>query len=221
MEAAAADGGNDQGIDLVFFDDTSESIIVLQAHCPENFEKKTPRSKWDAVVSSVPFIKDPENLAKSGRPDLSESILAIKEAHPEHTIEVGLISLGLKSQEIIDSVNAHQTTDKDSLIDYFYLPQEDIVAKYKALLSTERGIVEDTLTFSGKYIEDHGEYGRAWVGSVNAHELQRLHKEYNDELFAGNIRLFLGARKGGINEQIIKTAKEEPGSFWRSIMESQ
>ncbi|GJE57171.1 AIPR family protein [Methylobacterium thuringiense] len=49
---------------------------------------------------------------------------------------------------------------------------------------------------------------------MSAQELQRLHKEHNDELFAGNIRLFLGARKGGINEQIIKTAKEEPGSFW-------
>lgn len=50
--------------------------------------------------------------------------------------------------------------------------------------------------------------------AVSAEELQRLHKRHNDELFAGNIRLFLGARKGGINEQIIKTAKEEPGAFW-------
>jgi hypothetical protein len=41
-----------------------------------------------------------------------------------------------------------------------------------------------------------------------------LHKKYNDQLFAGNIRLFLGARKGGINEQMINTAKEDPGSFW-------
>jgi hypothetical protein len=52
------------------------------------------------------------------------------------------------------------------------------------------------------------------VGSVSAAELQRLHKAYPQELFSGNIRLFLGARKGGINEQIIKTAKEHPGLFW-------
>ena len=44
LEAAAADGGNDQGIDLAFVDDTSEEIVVLQAHCPENIDKKTPKT---------------------------------------------------------------------------------------------------------------------------------------------------------------------------------
>lgn len=214
LEAAAADGGNDQGIDLVFVDDTSEEIVVLQAHCPDNLDKKTPKNKWDAVVSSLPFIKDPTRLAKSGRPDLAESLRAMKDNHPEHTIEVGLISLGLKSQEIIDSVTAHQAETKENGVDFFYLGQEDLRAKYKALLNSEGGITEDTLKFSGNHIEDHGEYGRAWVGSVSADELQRLYKQHNDELFAGNIRLFLGARKGGINEQIINTAKEHPGSFW-------
>ncbi|GEO99050.1 AIPR family protein [Methylobacterium haplocladii] len=214
LEAAAADGGNDQGIDLIFYDDTSEEIVVLQAHCPDNTSKKTPKNKWDAVVASIPFVKDPQALISAGRPDLAESLRNMKEAYPEHTVIVGLISLGLKSQEIIDSVTAHQADSKATEVDYFYLGQEDIEAKYRALVNSERGIAEDTLSFSGDYIEDHGEYGRAWIGSVSAQELQRLHKEHNDELFAGNIRLFLGARKGGINEQIIKTAKEEPGSFW-------
>lgn len=212
LEAAAADGGNDQGIDLAFVDDTSEEIVILQAHCPENVTKKTRKEKWDAVVSSAPFIKNPDELTKAGRPDLAESLSAMKEAHPDHTIEMGLISPGLKSQEIVDSVTAHQNAE--SAWDYFYLSQEDLIAKYRALVASEAGIPEDTLTFASGYFEDSGDYGRAWVGSVNARELQRLHKKYNDELFAGNIRLFLGARKGGINEQIIKTAKESAGSFW-------
>ena len=214
LEAAAADGGNDQGIDLVFVDDTSEEIVVIQAHCPENTGKKTPKDKWNAVVIALPFIKNPDALAKAGRPDLAESLAAIREAHPGHTIELGLISLGLKSQEITDSVTAHQSSDGSDDVDYFYLAQEDLIAKYRSLVNAENGIAEDTLTFSGGHIQDQGDYGRAWIGSVTADELQRLHKEYNDELFAGNIRLFLGARKGGINEQIIKTAKENPGSFW-------
>jgi hypothetical protein len=106
IEAAAADGGNDQGIDLAFVDDTSEEIVVLQAHCPQNIDKTTPKNKWDAVVSSMPFIKDPASLAKSGRPDLAEALRAMTDDHPEHTIEIGLISLGLKSHEIVDSVTA-------------------------------------------------------------------------------------------------------------------
>ena len=214
LEAAAADGGNDQGIDLAFVDDTSERIVILQAHCPENTGKKTPKNKWDAVVSAAPFIKKPENLASAGRPDLAEAIQTMKVDYPEHTVELGLISLGLKSQEIIDSVTAHQGGSIGENTDYFYLSQEDVIGKYKALVNSENGIAEDTIAFSGSHIEDSGDYGRAWVGSVGADELQRLYKKYNDELFAGNIRLFLGSRKGGINEQIIKTAKDEPGAFW-------
>jgi len=162
LEAAAADGGNDQGIDLAFVDDTSEEIVILQAHCPDNTVKKTPKNKWDAVVSAVPFIANPDSLAKVGRPDLAEALRAMKEEHPQHRIELGLISLGLKSQEIIDSVTVHQNAIKNDSLDFFYLAQEDLEAKYKALVSSERGIVEDTLEFSGNYIEDHGDYGRAW-----------------------------------------------------------
>lgn len=214
LESAAADGGNDQGIDLVFVNDTSEEIVVIQAHCPDNTVKKTPKNKWDAVVSAIPFVRLPNSLVNAGRPDLAEYLQSIREDHPDYTIVMGLISLGLKSQEIVNSVTAHQSDKSSDNIDYFYLAQGDLVAKYRALVASEGGIAEDTLTFSGLHIEDSGDYGRAWIGSVSAPELQRLHKKYNDELFSGNIRLFLGARKGGINEQIIKTAKEDPGTFW-------
>lgn len=214
LEAAAADGGNDQGIDLAFADDTLEEIIIIQAHCPENTAKKTPKNKWDAVAGSLPFIKDPKLLEKSGRPDLAESLAALKEAHPDYSIAVGLITLGLKSQEIQNSVEAHSSDKKGSQFTHFYFAQEDIVSKFNSLVNSESGITEDTLTFCGTHFEDKGEYGRAWVGSVSASELRRLHKTHDDNLFAGNIRLFLGARKGGINEQIIKTATSDPGKFW-------
>lgn len=214
LEAAAADGGNDQGIDLVFADENAEEIIVIQAHCPTNLEKVTPKEKWDAVLSAIPFVKDASRLEKIGRPDLAETILTLRKDFPDYSIAAGLITLGLKSQQIADSVSAHQDDGDDKVLSYFHFAQEDIISKYKTLVSSERGIPEDTLHFSGGHIEDHGDYGRAWIGSVSAKELQRLHKAHNDDLFAGNIRLFLGARKGGINEQIIKTAKENPGSFW-------
>lgn len=214
LEAAGSDGGNDQGIDMAFADDNAQEIVIIQAHCPENFDKKTPKAKWDAVSSAIPFVHDPKQLAKAGRPDMAETIENLKESYPDYAVAAGLIALGLKSKEISDSVAAHQEDPHNSDMGYFYFSQEDILARYKTLVSSERGIAEDSLNFSGGYIEDTGEYGRAWVGSVSAVELQRLYKAHNDDLFAGNIRLFLGARKGGINEQIIKTAKAQPGTFW-------
>ena len=214
LEAAAADGGNDQGIDIAFADETSQELIVIQAHCPENLKKATPKSKWDALVAALPFVAAPENLSKAGRPDLAESLLDIKKAYPDYTVSAGLITLSLKSESIETSLKAHEAQRAYEDFNYFYFPQQDIVERYRSLVDSESGIPEDVLHFSGAHFEDSGAYGRAWVGSVSAAELKRLHSTYSDRLFAGNVRLFIGARKGGINEQIMKTAKEDPGNFW-------
>lgn len=214
LEAAAADGGNDQGLDIVFADDSSQEIVILQAHCPENFDKKTPKDKWNAAVSSIPYLNNPEHFAKIGRPDIAESLTALKKAHPDYSIAIGLITLGQKSDAIEQSVQAHQNDSTNKDIIYFHYAQQDIISKYKSLVEAEAGIPEDSQEFIGNHFEDSGDYGRAWVGSVSAGELKRLFEAHNVRLFAGNVRLFLGARKGGINEQIIKTAKETPGNFW-------
>jgi hypothetical protein len=212
LEAAAADGGNDQGIDIAFVDDAREEIVILQAHCPQNFFKKTPKAKWDAVVASIPFIKSPNKLKRTGRPDLAETLEGFNEAYPDYRYSVGLISLGQRSPEIASSVEAHASHTGE--IEYFYDGKEDIIARYKSLVEAENGVAEDVLQFSGQHFEDSGQYGRAWIGTVAAPELARLQTEYGERLFAGNVRLFLGARKGGINEQMIKTAQTHPGNFW-------
>lgn len=214
LESAAADGGNDQGIDIAFADASSEEIVILQAHCPENFTKNTPKGKWDAVVSAIPYIREPKLIANAGRPDLAEQLIALQKANPTFTYTVGLITLGKNSDQIDRSVAAHSKDPAYDGINFFHYSQKRVIDKYQSLINAEAGIPEDELRFSGDYFQDSGEYGRAWVGSVSASELKRLHDTHQDTLFAGNIRLFLGARKGGINAQIMKTAQASPGNFW-------
>lgn len=214
LEAAEADGGNDQGIDIIFADMSSQEIVIIQAHCPENTSKITPKAKWDALVSSLAYIKNPESLRDSGRHDLAELIENAVEAHPDFTFTTGLVSLGLRSQQIEKALIAQQKSKITSDFEFFYMAQENVISKYNSLIEAEAGIPEDTLSFDNGYFEDQGEYGRAWIGSVTSKELLRLSKKHNNELFAGNVRLFLGEKKGGINQQIIKTAKEKPGHFW-------
>lgn len=212
LDAAAADGGNDQGIDLVFIDEASESLMVIQAHCPGNTAKPTPKPKWDAVLASVPYVRNPKALRELGRNDLADLLESASTDHRDLSLTFGLISLGQKSDAIGNAVSVSKAHDPDS--SFFYSAQDEIIGQYKAIILDGGGVSEDHIDFSDNFFEDKGEYGRAIVGSVSASELQRLHKSYPQELFAGNIRLFLGARKGGINEQIIKTAKDRPGVFW-------
>lgn len=217
LEAAAADGGNDQGIDLVFSDPNSSQHYVIQAYCPDNENsrnKATPKKKWDAISSSIPFITNPEILANSGRNDLAELITDTFQKNPEFSVTFGLISLAKHNTDIETSIKAAKKSDVYKKYDFFQESQETIVEKYNELIEEEGGIPEDSITFSGSYFKDSDEYGMAWVGTVSAKELMRLHSTYQLKLFAGNVRLYLGARKGGINEQIVKTAQESPGKFW-------
>ncbi|MFM0648090.1 AIPR family protein [Paraburkholderia bryophila] len=214
LSSAAMDGGNDQGIDLVFADDSTRTVYVIQGHCGDNHTKVTPKGKWSDVLAAIPFFENTDALRQAGRHELADQIDSVKSENSEYAIAFGLVSLGRRNVSISKTVDATRGSKTFDKYQYFYLAQEDVKEQYNALVESERGITEDSLSFSGHFIEDSGEYGRAWIGNVSAKELIRLHKAYSNQLFAGNVRLFLGTRKGGINEQIIKTATETPGLFW-------
>jgi len=214
LESAAGDGGNDQGIDIAFADPATQEIIILQAYCPDAPDKVVPKAKWDALVAGVPCVRNPDLLRKGGRPDIAESIEKLKSSNPDYGLSMGLISLGLRSEAVTKSVAAHLSDPANCDVSFFVFTQQEIVSNYDALIDAENGIPEDELKFCGDYFGDSGNYGRAWVGSVSAEELQRLFKKHRNKLFAGNIRLYLGARSGGVNDQIIKTAQPTPGNFW-------
>jgi hypothetical protein len=214
LEAAEVDGGNDQGIDIVFADSASQKIVVIQAHCPENIEKNCPKNKFDAAVASLPYLKNPENLRNSGRSDLAEIVEDLIKTYPEYGFRIGLITLGLNNESIESAVSAQNAMHSNEELEYFFLSQHDLESSYTALIDAEGGVTEDDFSFDSDHYKDKGEFGSAWIGTVNSDELLRLYEKYENRLFAGNVRLYLGDRKGGINEQIIKTAKEKAGQFW-------
>lgn len=214
LSSAAMDGGNDNGIDLVFADDSNRTIYVIQGHCGDNHKKMTPKGKWSDVLAAIPFYEETKALRDLGRKELADQIDAVKSENVDYTVAFGLLSLGQHNAAIKKSVETTNSSATFKKYQFFYVAQQQVVDQYTALIESELGIAEDELTFSGGLVDSTGDYGNAWIGTVPASELIRLHKRYSNQLFAGNVRLFLGSRKGGINEQIIKTATETPGLFW-------
>ena len=214
LGSAAMDGGNDNGIDLVFADDSNRTIYVLQGHCGDNHDKVTPKGKWSDVLAAIPFVENTKALRDLGRNELADQIDLVKSENPDYVIAFGLLSFAHQNAAIKKSVETTNSSSTFNKYQFFYIAQEQVVEQFTALIDSEQGIAKDTLNFSGGLVESVGDYGRAWIGTVPASELIRLHRQYSNQLFAGNVRLFLGSRKGGINEQIIKTATETPGLFW-------
>jgi AIPR protein len=214
LELAGMDGGEDQGIDLVYADANTNQIYIIQSHCPENTKKKTPKNKWDALTACVPVYENPEIIKTQGRTELYEHISSIKTQYSEYTVIFGLISLGEKSDAIDKNSSNIKNSPTLGAYEFFYDSGDDIVNKYNALLSAEKSVPEDSIDFENGFIGHKGKYGQAWFGTVSAKELIRLRNKYRSEIFSGNVRMFMGARKGSINEHIVKTAKESPGLFW-------
>ncbi|MCD4501626.1 AIPR family protein [Chromobacterium vaccinii] len=217
LESASIDGGNDQGIDIVYADEQAQKIFIIQSFVPgseNNFKKPTKKEKWNELVACIPFVNDTTSLRASGRVDAADLIDEIKNDYPNFEIAFGLISLGIDNVEIQRALKA---TADDGIYDgyhFFFEHQEKIIENYNILIEEEGGIPEETIHFSGAYYKDEGAYGEAYIGSISSTELVRLHNSHPNKIFSGNIRFFLGARKGGINEKIIKTAQENPEGFW-------
>ena len=213
IDAASVDGPEDAGCDFIFVDKDQETIYVLQGYVSNRPEKTAGLKKWNALVSAISNIKNPISFQHAGRTDIYERL---KEVDTDNYILVfGLVTLAAKSDQITrQCLSTVSSKVYGSSVSFFYEYQETLYDKYLVAKAADRNVPEDTLSFDGNVADLKGGFGQAIVGSVSANELHRLHKKYENRLFEGNVRLFIGQRKGGINEKIVETAENRPGDFW-------
>ena len=190
-----------------FFRPTWARIIVTQ-HPRKNLTHL--RLPYQRLIRRTLFGKagrnDLANLVEETNADLEKGYEAI----------AGVVSLGSRSESINRLIIPHNEGKRFQPFRLFYEPFESIRNMYYALkVSEEGGVAEDQIRFAGdRYFEETGEFGRAYVGSLSAKDLATLYEKHRERLFERNVRLYLGTRKGSINEQIVGTAKDAPGRFW-------
>lgn len=218
LEAASVDGGEDQGIDFLLSDEANERVLLLQAHVGKNPTNATPKKKFDALTTAISALDSPDTFRKAGREDLAILIEGAN-SHLEDGYEAiaGIVSLGGRSDSIERLIAPLNKGSRFKPFELFYAHFSAIFEEFQSLKASEEGgVAEDVIKFSGdeQFFEEQGDFGRAYVGSVSAQDLAALYEKHRERLFARNVRLFLGTRKGSINEQIVETAKSAPGRFW-------
>ncbi len=213
IEAASIDGPEDGGCDFIYIDEEGETLYVLQGYVSDRVEKTAGMRKWNALTAAVARIQDPSSFKQSGRSDIAEVLEQLEGTELTHVL--GLVTLAARSDQIDKAVqNAQKTKAYGANKSFFYEHQETLYDKYLVAKTSERNVPTDTLTFAHSVASLRGGFGEAIVGTVPASELVRLHGNHGNRLFEGNVRLFIGQRKGGINEKIVETATARPGEFW-------
>ena len=213
IDAATVDGPEDAGCDFIHIDEDQETIYVLQGYVSDRPERAATVKKWNALVASISNLKDPISFNHGGRVDIYERLKEIDVQ--EYSLVLGLVTLAAKSEQISRAREAAVRSKVfGAEVSFFYDHQETLYDQYVIARAADRNVPRDTLKFSGPVADLKGEFGQAVVGTVRASELARLHAIYGNRLFEGNVRLFIGQRKGGINEKILETAQTRPGDFW-------
>lgn len=213
IDAASVDGSEDNGCDFIYIDNDQQIIYVLQGYVSDRAGRSAGLKKWHALVAAVTNINDPISFLHGGRKDIYELLAEIDVSN--YSLAFGLITLATKSDQIARQREATvRSKTYASNVAFFYEYEDSLYDKFVIARAADRNVPEDLIKFSGPVAEVKGDFGQAIVGSVPASELARLHNKYENQLFEGNVRLFIGERKGGINERIIETAHSRPGEFW-------
>lgn len=213
IDAASVDGPEDGGCDFIYIDNDQEMVYVLQGYVSDRPDRSASIKKWNSLIAAVANIKDPISFKHAGRQDIYDRFSDVDISG--YALAFGLVTLAAKSDQI---ARQRETTVRSKAYGaeatFFYETQDSLYDKFVIARAADRNVPEDTIAFTTRVVEVKGDFGQAIVGAVPASELARLHGSYQNRLFEGNVRLFIGQRKGGINEKIVETAQSRPGDFW-------
>lgn len=206
------DGGQDNGIDSIYFDRREKVMYILQSKWKQNSRGSI---KTEDVMKFTRGFRDLVN-AKYERfnSKLSNKIKDIQESLNDAgtrfeviLVYSGQTSLADEPKRELDDLLSEMNEPID-IVNMRVLNQSSI---YNIISQGATGspINLDVCLFDwGQTKEPYQSY----YGQVSASEVADWWTKYYPKLFASNIRLFV--RDSEVNEGIINTVKNEPEKFW-------
>ena len=220
IDAVRIDGSNDKDIDLFWLDDKNEKVIIAQLKFNKNGNYTPKKGELLSLVHSIDWLNDPSALESEGREELISAASDYKNGIENgYGVEFQYVFLGRTTKEVKDQaelLNSKFQSESPSkqvrvidieMIEYIH---NENIGQSNRVSSDYIEIAKD-LSF-----KQRGKFGTALVATVKGSELVRLFNEHGERLFARNIRLFLGMRKGGVNAGINETINDdsERDHFW-------
>ncbi len=220
FEAVSYDGGNDKDIDLFYIDQETERVLIGQMKFNGAGNYSAKKGELLGVLHATDWLKDPEALERDGRSDLAGASRDYEEAIGKgYSVHYLYVYTGPDRKDVQDAVRQFNVMETGTVISrscrVVSLPL--LIAEHEERIDQSTRIAKGTITVrKAAYYEEEGQFGKALVASLDGEELRQLHVKHGDRLFSRNIRLFLGARKGGVNAGIQDTLQsvQDRRNFW-------
>jgi hypothetical protein len=206
---------HDGGVDL-YTAETADGRIL----CAQSKYKIRTKDDFDTIISKFKNFESGRILPNPPAPTLFPHLEADVKAHPVVTFAIATSSklegiLQKYEQSTLASREYYNQLVKQGRLLVVDGPR--ILTLLQNLYKKTHLIPSDvTLRASNKWIECNG----VFQGAISGVDLVELYRNHGDALFFENIRDFLGTTSGKVvttrstvNQEIIKTIKEEPGKM--------
>ncbi len=220
FDAIRIDGGNDKDIDFFWLDDKNEKIIVAQLKYKQKGDFRPRKGELLSLVHSEDWLRDPNAVKGEGREELINASNDYKSGlNNDYSIEFQYIFLGKATKDVKDQAallnSNYQSSSPSKYVRVIDL--DDLKFIYEENMEQLARVPDDSINLSNSLLfHQKGKFGDALVATVRGSELVSLHNRHGERLFARNVRLFLGMRKGGVNAGINDTINDnlERENFW-------
>lgn len=233
---ALTDGSGDKKCDLVYVDRELGKAVVAQAYKATNIynanneiKECAPANKASDLNTACTWLLgtsiDQSNMNEILRSASAELTQAILENEIK-TIQIWYVHNLPESDSVQQELDRAKSTADSLIYRHYYSSAVDEISCLeigrnfleKLYQSTKAPILvtdQYELQTRGGY-ETVGEKWKSYSTSIPASWLRSLFRDHGRDLFSANVRDYLGSnrRKNNINNNIKKTAQQEPGLFW-------
>lgn len=225
------DGSNDKKCDLIYVDQDTGIAVVAQAYQKQN-PKDTdlaPSNKASDLNTAAAWVfsQQPEDVPE----EIREQVQLLQNSINGHSIRTIYFwyvhNLNERNGQVIkNELAAMQTTARAALKSLFPESEVEIFASeignetIEKWYNTSNKQIAVTDTFQVETpnmgFELCGQKWKAYITAVSAKWLKGKYNTYQDDIFSGNPRNYLGSgkKKNKINLGIMETISQQPDNFW-------
>lgn len=225
------DGPDDKKIDFFWLDRTQKRVIIAQGTESIDWKDGTPAINKASDLNTALtwlFDSDPKTIAREDvRAAAEELRLAIAEGDVQdvevyyfhnHPAAPGVdVELNAVRGNLLGKVKALGSPAADDIqVTVAQIDRDSAAARLRSRFSAIAVADEIRLVLDADVQTIQSAKWKALMGPIGAPLLVDLVAKYGTALYSANIRDYLGARRSAhnINEQIRKTAAEDPDKFW-------
>lgn len=215
---ALTEGTQDFGVDAIFASDPMDhefTVTLVQCKYDTSLQGNSnfPEEGVIKAIQAVRTFLEPRAQVRANRRIVEkvEEIRALMLEGNYPRIRVLLCNNGLgwkhpEAQALIDNERFGETAR------FEHINHEILLG-----VATRQQTIDETISFSGRWLVEDLSYCRAFIGKVSVEELARLMDAHGDRLLERNIRRYLGLRGNRVNQQIQNSLidpQERPNFFF-------